>query len=288
MKKTIFLTTDSSLCSKILSVFFCLAFIPALVLPAAGQSSVWELPEHKERINAFSVGLGNTWERETYISELSYSGLTGSLQWDSWKGAVPDGKSGFGRTHSSVLFGRPESMVGSRILYASVDYFYSREWNVVHTESSDLLLGPSAMFKLCGLYDMSNSNNTATGDGYLSLGLCVDYVGRFKIRNDPLAVQVNMFSPLIGIAPAPNYDQPYWFVYKYNQYTSLIHFAWFGNCFGLNGQVNVICPVRGGSIRVGYNLDYLGNKLGGHLTRLTDTCFTIGFVHRLAKKNLRQ
>ena len=284
MNKTIFLTTDSSLCSRILSAFFCLAFLPALILPAAGQSSAWELPEHKERINAFSVGIGKSSERETYISELSYSGLIGSLQWDSWKGAAPDGNLGYGRTHSSVLFGNLESPRGSRMLYASVDYFYSREWSVVHTEVSDLLLGPSAMFKLCGLYDMSNSNNTATGDGYLSLGLCVDYIGRFKIRDYPLAVQVNMFSPLIGIAPAPNFDQPYWFVYKYNQYASLIHFAWVGNCFGLNGQVNVICPLLDGSLRLGCSVDYLGNKLGGHLTMLDDTWFSIGYVHRLTKK----
>jgi len=285
MKKTIYLTTDSSLCSKILSVVFCLAFLPALVLPAAGQSSAWELPEYKEKIKALSVGIGNTKARETYISELSYSGLAGSLQNDSWRGSASAGKSGYGRTHTSALFGYLESKRGGIMLYASVDYFYSREWSVVHTKSSDLLLGPSAMFKLCGLYDLSNSNNTATGDGYLSLGLCVDYIGRFKIRNYPLAVQVNMFSPLIGIAPAPNFDQPYWFVYKYNQYASLIHFAWLGNCIGLNGQANVICPLRNGSLRLGYSVDFLGNKLGGHLTRLNDSMFSIGYVHRLTKKN---
>ena len=275
----------SSLCSKVLSMVFCLTFLPALVLPAAGQSSSWELPEYKEKIKALSVGIGNTRARETYISELSYSGFAGSLQGDSWRGSAPDGKLGYGRVHTSALFSYLKSQRGGVMLYASVNYFYSREWSVVHTKSSDLLLGPSAMFKLCGLYDMSNSNNTATGDGYLSLGLCVDYIGRFNIRNYPLAVQVNMFSPLIGIAPAPNFDQPYWFVYKYNQYSSLIHFAWLGNCIGLNGQVNVICPLRNGSLRLGYSIDFLGNKLGGHLTRLNDSMFSIGYVHRLTKKN---
>ena len=285
MKKTTILTTGSSLCSKVLSAVLCLAFLPVLNVPAAGQSSAWELPEYKEKIKAFSVGIGKTRERETYISELPYSGLAGSFQWDNWIGAAPDEKTGLGRTHYSVLFSYPKSQRGARMAYASVDYFYSRIWSVVHTGSSDLLLGPSAMFKLCGLYDLSNSNNTATGDGYLSLGLCVDYIGRFKIRNYPLAVQVNMFSPLIGIAPAPNFDQPYWFVYKYSQYASLIHFAWLGNCFGLNGQANVICPLRNGSLRLGCSVDYLGNKLGGNLTRLNDTMFTIGYVHRLTKKN---
>jgi len=286
MNKTTFLTTDNSLCSKVLSVVFCLAFLPAMIQPAAGQSSAWELPEYKERINAFSAGIGKTWERETYISELSYSGLVGSLQWDGWKGAKPDGVMGYGRVHSSVLFGYLKNQLGGgRMLYASVNYYYSRIWSVVHTKCSDLLLGPSAMFKLCGLYDTTDSNNTATGEGYLSMGLCADYICRFNIWNYPLAVQLNMYSPLLGIAPSPNYDQPYWFVYKYNQYTSLIHFAWFGNCFALNGQMNVICPLRGGSIRLGCSIDYLGNKLGGHLTRLMDTCFTIGYVHRLAKKN---
>ena len=262
-----------------------MAFLPELILPAAGQSSAWELPVYKEKIEAFSVGIGKTRERETYISELPYSGLTGSLQWDSWKGAKPDGVMGYGRSHCSALFGDIKNQHSRRMIYASVDYSYSRIWSVVHTETSDLLLGPSAMFKLCGMYDLTDSNNTATGEGYLSLGLCVDYIGRFKIRNYPLAVQVNMSSPFLGIAPSPNYDQPYWFVYKYNQYSSLIHFAWIGNCFALNGQANIICPLRNGSLRVGCSVDYLGNKLGGHLTRLNDTWFTIGYVYRLLKKN---
>ena len=120
---------------------FCL-FLPILIQPAAGQSSAWELPEYKEKIKVFSVGIGNTKERETYISELSYSGLAGSLQWDNWIGAAPDGKLGYGRTHYSALFSYPKNRLGGRMVYASVDYFYSRIWSVVHTESSDLLLGP--------------------------------------------------------------------------------------------------------------------------------------------------
>jgi hypothetical protein len=140
------------------------------------------------------------------------------------------------------------------------------------------------MFKLGGIYNSSNSNNLATGEGYLSIGICADYAWRFNIWGRPLAFQASLFSPLAGISPAPNYDQPYWFVYKYNQYASLIHFAWVGNFLAVTQQAAIVCPLPKGSLRVGCSFDYLANELGGHLTRISDISFSIGYVYRWERK----
>ena len=286
MKKQIIPKTDSSLYFKVLSIAALLIFLPALVLPVKGQLSAWELPGYKERVNVFSLGLGKTTERETYLSWSTYSGTSVSFEEDNWKCYSPGKLFGYGRTHSSILYSSLRNPIGGgNTLYLEVECFYSRAWHALHTESSDLLLGPSAMFKLGGIYSGSNSNNVATGEGYLSIGICADYAWRFNIGGKPLAFQASFFSPLAGIAPSPNYDQPYWYVYKYNQYASMIHFAWIGNYLALTQQAAIVCPLSKGSLRVGCTYDYLGNELGGHLTRISDISFTIGYVYRWERKD---
>lgn len=234
----------------------------------------------------FSLGLGQTKERETYLSWSTYTGPSISIEEDHWKCYSPGMLFGYGRSHTSVLFSPLKNPVGGgNTIYLNFDCFYSRAWHAVQTKASDLLVGPSAMIKLGGLYNGSGSNNLATFEGYLSIGLCADYALRFRIRNHPLAFQASFFSPLAGITAAPNYDQPYWFVYKYNQYSSLIHFAWVGNYLALTQQAALVCPLNRGSIRAGCTFDYMSNELGGHLTRISDVYFTIGYVCRLERKD---
>lgn len=265
-----------------------MAFLPAFAVPAAGQSSVWELPGLKESTRVVSLGVGNVYARETYMSELSYSGISASFNEDTWKCYSPERILGFGRSHTSVLLGylynRPKTGV---LLNLDFEYFHSRAWRAVHTGSSDLLLGPAVMFRLGGLYNMTGSNNLATAEGYLSLGLCADYTYRFRIRNYPMALQAGMYSLLSGAAIAPEYDQPYWYMYKYGQYGRAVHFAWIGNCQAVNSQVALVCPVGRGRLWAGCSLDYLGNRLGGHVTRIANTAFTVGYVRTFELRDWR-
>lgn len=279
-------TTDNSLSFKVLSVAVILAFLPALMLPAGGQTSVWELPAYKESIKTFSIGGGKTTARETYLSNLTYKGPSVTIMNDVWKGFSPESTLGYGRSHTSVNLGllHNEPRAGN-MLYFNFDCFYSRAWHALHNEASDLLVGPAAMFRLGGFYTMIGSNNPGTGEGYLSLGVCADYVWRFNVRRIPFALQGSIYSPLAGMGISPDYDQPYWYVYRYKEYADLMHFAWVGNYFSVNGQMALICPAPGGRLRLGVNVDYLGNSLGRHLTRITDTSFTVGYIRTFAIKD---
>lgn len=279
-------TTGSFLFSEIKIIVVLIALLPVSVMPAAGQSSAWELPEYKESIRAFSLGAGTTGVRETYISSLSYRGPSITLMSDRWRNVSPDGTLGYSRSHVSVLLGRLLNTPGSgRLLDLTFDGYYSRAWNAVHTQSSDLLIGPSAMFRISGLYNMSGSNNPANGEGYLSVGVCADYTWRFRVCNCPFALQAGLFSPLAGLGLGPEYDQSYWHVYRYAEYTSLIRFAWIGNNFSANGQVALVCPAKHGRFRLGVNMDYLVNRLGKQLTRMNDTSFTVGYVRTFTIKD---
>ena len=277
--------TANYLCSKVLTIVVVLSFLPELVAPAAGQTAALTLPEAKETVVFNSIGFGHSTARETYLSESTYSGYSFSFEYDSWMGISPEKLLGYGKQHSSFLFSPMKNPVGGGSTYEFMwDYSFSRAWNGVHTDVSDLLIGPAAMIKLGALYNQMNSNNPVSAVANLSLGVCVDYTFRFRIKNRNFALQAAACSHLMGVAFAPDYDQPYWYMLNYGQFGKAVHFAWLGNSFAMTGQAGIVCPVRGGRIKVECTFDSMQNKLGGNFRRLNDIQCTVGYIHRFELK----
>lgn len=262
-----------------------LAFLPALVVPAAGRAPAWYLPGLNETVKAYSIGMGNSTARETYLSESTYSGFAFSSISDKWTGRAPEQMFGYDRIHSSLLFSYMNNPVGGGSTFQMMyDYSYAPVWNALHSSSQDLLLGPAGLGRLGVLYNEMNSNNPATVEAYLSAGVYVDYTWRFSLGHHGYALQASAGIPLLGIAFAPDYDQPYWFMYNYDQFDKALHMAWIGNNPALNGQVAAVFPIRSGRLRVGYEFDYMRNRLGGNLTRITGSQLTIGFIYLFEQK----
>lgn len=280
--------TDSCHCFKALLLVTVLAFLPALLLPAAGQSSVWNLPETGQKTAIYSLGGGTSTARETYLSESSYSGWSVSALADSWTSRKAGSLFGYGKSHSDILFSSMTNSLGGGSTWQLMgNYSYAFEWMAVNTPSSDLLLGPVAMMNIGCLYNRSNSNNPATAEGYLALGLCMDYTLRYTIRQYPMALQNSLYVPLAGVGFAPDYDQPYWHMYRYKQYDRALHFLWLGNNLALREQIAVVFPIMGGRFRVAADLDIYRNHVGGHLRRISHSSAELGYIFTFEQKRWR-
>lgn len=280
--------TDSSRFSKVFLLWGVLVFLPLFVLPAAGQASAWSLPGAGEKLAVYALAGGTSSARETYLSESTYSGWSVAAVADSWKGRPGDHTMGYGRVHSDLLFSSMKNWLGGGSTWQLMgNYSYSLESLVVNTDASDLLLGPAAMLNAGVLYNRANSNNPATFEGYMALGICADYTCRCRIRQYPMALQGSLYVPLAGVGFAPDYDQPYWHMYHYRQYDRTLHFVWPVNSLVWRGQVAVVLPVFDGRLRLGADFDYLHNRLGGHLRRITHTQFELGYVFTFEHKSWR-
>ncbi len=154
---------------------------------------------------------------------------------------------------------------------------------VVESEKDDLLLGPALLTDLTMLWNRQNSNNPANGQGHVSLGACLDNTFRFRLSSCPMALQATLFLPVAGIAPAPDYDEPYWYVYRYNDYLNVIHFACLLNTFALTQQLSLVMPVGRNTLRIGYTFDYTSDRLGGHSRYAAYNMFSVGYVMRKVK-----
>lgn len=276
--------TDSFRCSRVKRVLLLLLIM--FPLSATGQSGSWNLPKHKETIRVGSISFGNAFARDTYLSASSYDGWAVGLESDSWTGYKQDRLFKYGRVHSSILFSPMRNSIngGSTMELMTSDH-YSFMWPAVESDRDDLLIGPAVMLELGVLYNRQNGNNPANAEGYLGAGLCIDNTLRFNLFNREFAFLATMYVPLAGLGFAPDYDQPYWYIYRYSEYGKALHFITPFNNVAVTQQLALMVPVGGGRLKIGYTFDFDGNILGGHSRRIGSNLFSIGYAMRFQIKD---
>ena len=273
--------TVSFRCFDLLTPLLAIVMSALLSQQAYCQQRVWSLPQYKEAVRITSVGWGNSFVRDTYLSQSRYDGWLLDFEFDSWKGLRTDRLFNTGRFHSSLFFSplpMTNRLGGGKTFQLGTTAYYAGLWHAVECSMCDLLIGPAAMFDIDALYYVQNSNNPINGEGYLAAGICVDNTFRCRIRSYPIALQATFCMALAGIGIAPDYDMSYWFVYRYGEYGKVLHFISPFNNVALSHQVALLLPVSNGRLKVGYSFDFMENRLGGHYTRLYNGSFTLGYA----------
>ena len=277
--------TVSFRCSDLRSIVLLLLLSVLSVPLANGQRDVWYLPQYRETVISQALEIGSAFSRDTYLSESLYDGLTVGFEYDGWSGYKPEKILGYGRTHSNIMFGELTNRLdGGSTWLLNATFHQAALWHVVDCSMCDLLIGPAGLLDLGVLYNVQNSNNPVNVDGYLAAGICVDNTFRFSVYRYPMALQATLYVPLAGMVFAPDYDQPYWYMYRYNEYGKALHFSCPLNNPAFTQQISLILPVGSERIKVGYTFDYMSNKLGGHTRQMGGNVFSIGYVRRFESK----
>lgn len=277
--------TVSCRCSDRLSTVLLAVLLTVFSLQAMAQRKVWTLPQNEETYRALSVTGGTTFARDTYLSASRYHGWAVGFENDSWSGLDPLNNFRYVRSYSSMFFSSLKNRVdGGSSMELGGSAYMAFMWPAVTSSACDLLIGPAIMAEGDVIYNQQNSNNPANFTGYLGGGLCVDNTFRFRIFRYPMALQATLYVPLAGIGFAPDYDQPYYFMYKYGTFGKALHFITPFNNPALTQQVALLLPCRDNLIRVGYSFDFLANSLGGHSRSIGSGMFTLGCVYRFQNK----
>ena len=277
------LMTVSCHCSKL--TVLAAVLMALMPLRADAQRTAWEMPQYMETMSVGSVAVGKAFARDTYLSASSYSGFAIGFEHDSWTGYAPDKLFRYGRLHSDLFFSPMENPVGG----GSTMELSGREYigfmsPIVNCSMCDLLIGPAALFDVGFIYNQQNSNNIFNAEGYLGAGVCVDNTFRFNLFRYGMALQATLYLPFAGIGFAPDYDQPYWYMYKYGDIGKTLHFITPFNNTAFTQQVALVLPVKGNRLRIGYTFDCTANQLGGHSRSIGSGMFTIGCAMRYQTK----
>jgi hypothetical protein len=275
------LMTVSSRCSRPL----LLLLVAVMSLRVSAQRIVWSLPQYNETVRVGAIAVGNAFARDTYLSSSRYNGWALGFETDSWSGYQPDRLFRYGKVHSTLLFSPMTNRhEGGSTLSVAGSNHWAYLWPAVECSMCDLLIGPVAMLEMGVLYNQQNSNNPVNIEGYFGAGLCVDNTFRFSLFRYGMALQATLYMPLAGVGFAPDYDQPYWYMYKYGEYGKALHFITPFNNTAVIQQVALVFPIRGDRLRIGYTFDYTGNALGGHSRSIGSNSFTIGYALRFQAK----
>lgn len=279
------LMTVNSRCSNGLLPILIAVIMAVMSQQAWSQQNVWSLPDYQETVRTASVSLGNAFARDTYLSASHYDGFACGFETDSWTGFRPYRLFRYGRNHSSLLFSPMTNRLdGGNTMELTGSAHTAFMWPAVQCSMCDFLIGPALLMDLGVLYNELNSNNPVNVDGYLGAGICVDNTFRFRFFRYGMALQATLYLPLAGIGFAPDYDQPYWYMYKYGEYGKAIHFITPFNNQAVIQQVDLVLPIHNDRLRIGYTFDYTGNSLGGHSRSIGSSMFTIGFSKRFQTK----
>lgn len=273
--------TDNFRCFRRLSFVLLSVLLATFSLQAFAQRTVWSLPQYQETVRSGSVVIGDAFARDTYLSASSYDGWAVGFETDSWTGYRPYRLFKYGRQHSSLIFSPMTNSRdgGSTFELTGTDHM-AFLWPAADYSMYNLLIGPAAMMELGVLYNQQNSNNPVNVEGYVGAGFCVDNTFRFSLFRYDMALQASFYLPLAGVGFAPDYDQPYYYMYKYDEYGKALHFISPFNNRAFMQQVALVLPIGGDRLKIGYTFDYNGNALGGHSRSMGSNLFTIGYIMR--------
>lgn len=277
--------TDNSRCSKRLSSVLLAVLVASFPLQALAQRNIFNMPQYTETIRITSIEFGTTEARDTYLSGSTYTGNTFGFESDGWTGYEPYRLFAQGRTHSNICFSVMENprSGGGTMAFRGHDYA-GFMWQALKYSRYDLLAGPAVMCDLGLLYNQQNSNNPVNIEGYVGGGVCVDNTLRFKYFRYDMAFQATLYVPLAGMSFAPDYDQPYYYIFRYSEYGKALHFISPFNNLAFTQQMALILPIRENRLRVGLTFDGIRNNLGGHTRFMASSMFTVGFAMRYQTK----
>lgn len=195
--------------------------------------------------SVFTLQLGQGKVRDTYLTNVLYSGTSITLQYERWRLM-----SHLRWSNQQILNltyinaddrGQQSSCMSGRLRYR---YAMHRKWSLAD-ERLSLLLGPYAGLDVGFNYNlkMAGSNNPATARVGYNLGGSVAAVGHYTLRRQPCSVMFQVQAPFLGHAFAPEYGASYYETFYLDHTSSDMHFTSLHNQQDLDVRLTTDVPL---------------------------------------------
>lgn len=287
MKKRI-LTTASYRCSKFVfgSVAVIMLSVPVKISAQENTGSMTGvLPQPFQVVETISIGTGFSEALDEYLSPNTYHGGSFVFRNDRLYCSETEKYFRYGRSRNSLIASlmTNEAGNGSQIEIMG-NMFHSWEKPLLQYSRYDLLAGPSVMGTYGVLWNLRNSNNPASAQGWLAAGVGVDNIFRFRIGRLPVALWATLWMPLAGARFAVDYDMPYYMLVEKGLYGKAIHFMCPINAPTSYNDVALLIPLGRNQLSVSLSADMTSDNMGGKRTQITHYQFGVGYVHRFEQK----
>ncbi len=236
-----------------------------------------------EKINTVNhstlFGIGKVYLSDSYLSPLTYSGISMTLMHDRLKRTPHFAGKLLLQQQFQIQVGITENPTASASeYYGDIGYYLTGFYPLLQTSRFKLLGGGGWDASLGGIYNVRNSNNP--GSLKVSTNLNLSALALCNLRWGTLRWQLS--TPFVGMFFSPEYGHSYYEIFTLGNNKGTVHLGSFHNQLSLRNYFTVDIPLQRVTLRVGY----LGDYYQTHVNELTTKIVIHQFVLGLAFESL--
>jgi len=255
------------------SLLLILSMLPMIVCAQATDST------RRWTDNAMMIAIGAQNEFDTYLSSREYSGITARFvshtvrhsDASSWSTRI---------VHQGSFFSGDlkQSSDGNEIggIY---NFQWGRQYQLpLHINHINVAIGATLDATAGFLYNTRNSNNPAQARLALNIAPVVSAQWHFSLWRKPLALGLELMSPLCGLMFSPNYGQSYYEIFNRGNYDHNCVPTTFISTPSLQTMLSLDIPIGRSALRIGYIGDIRQAKVNSIKQHSYSHYFMIGYV----------
>ena len=237
----------------------------------------------------YSIELGRTNVRASYLSPLTYSGTQTSL-FGAWSKAMP-----FNPQAAIMNFEADANFCNllnpaqtARMVGLTGDFYWTLEWRKQLPYDFQITAGGGVNLMGGAYYLLRNSNNPVEAMANISLLASASMSKHFKIGKLPILVSDRVKLPSLGVFFCPGYGETYYEIYLGN-HKGLAHAGWWGNNFRIDNFLSVTLDFGRTAMTLGYHLNVNTQWANNLNTKIITNSFVIGVIpHGIGLKKQKE
>lgn len=226
--------------------------------------------------SAYTLHLGTSHLRDTYLTPLGYSGWTVGLGYERFQAMKFDPERWIMRLNATVDIASDDNPAGTATMW---DLDFSPSWAMMRrlrpAPELTLAIGGIARGDIGVLYLARNSNNPASVKASVTIGATAMAAYNTHLGRLPITLRCQPSFDLLGAFFSPDYDELYYEIWLGN-HSGLCHCAWPGSFVHFENLLTADLRFGATNLRLGYRFNLQSTKASGIVSRDISHQFVIG------------
>ena len=230
-----------------------LAMLTTLSSQAGEATDTTEVPARPVTA-VFAAEIGSTHLRDTYLSPITYQGVTVGLSFEHLQATGFAPEQWVRQLALGISYAPVKNPVGNNTMH---ELMVDGHWSLMHRwqladNRLQLLCGGMTQLRAGGIYNAKNSNNVVSVKAHWNVGIAGMAAYHVPWPKAPLTLRWQVCVPVVGAFLSPEYDETYYEIYLGNR-SNLVHVGWWGNRWDIDQLISADLQLGGTTLRVGYH-----------------------------------
>jgi hypothetical protein len=231
---------------------------------------------------SLQIGLGYSNLLDTYLSTQEYQGTDFRIARESMRFL----KSSNGKISLQSFFQADLSYTHNKVdnnnMFAGlVNWNYGLHYQFKINDHLKLLAGGLSDMNLGYVYDLRNSNNSASARAYINLDASGMAIWRFSIKRIPMILRYQLNVPIIGVMFSPEMGESYYEIFSLGNDKGTVKLTSLNNAPSLRQLISLDFPVGSNTLRLSYLADIQQSHVNHIKVHNYSHVLLIGFVKQL-------